>query len=376
MKFVTFLFCLLILCSSGFAYDEDAIDSIMTTKNIYCSDVTLNCFELIPKYFHQNKIDSFLIFLDYWENHCQSFEEIIRIKILFSIYEGSFTETMYGEDIILYILEYKDKSRWDWRYSNFEREFVDQYDNFTKELADEILQTESLTEIEKLLAWLYSSHDLSFFKEIKEDKYNNTDLKRYYNEFIADILNTSEMYYSFSTGYWAPLGNNKLIGNHPSIGIGMGFYWNSYLFDLTVMYKMGDSKEQYIVNYKDSLIETNDFHGLYYGAEFGKRFFRNMHHEFDLLAGIGGEGFTVTNDDGEEGETYNCLNINFGIGYKYYLRDYSNTNLNFQIRYNIVDYNTDGGTDLSGNTISLRVVFGFSKDNRKNEMLRKINYEY
>lgn len=59
-------------------------------------------------------------------------------------------------------------------------------------------------------------------------------------------------------------------------------------------------------------------------------------------------------------KSLNSLNLNLGIGFRNYFQN--RTYWGFEARYNFVNFKNTGGTDLTGNTISIRLNLGLSRN--------------
>jgi hypothetical protein len=88
-------------------------------------------------------------------------------------------------------------------------------------------------------------------------------------------------------------------------------------------------------------------------------------NEIDLLGGIGLDGMDVLNigkpeDPNRITKSLNSLNLNLGIGFRHYFQN--RTYWGIEARYNFVNFKNTGGTDLTGNTISIRLNIGLSRN--------------
>ncbi|NUO81616.1 hypothetical protein HUU05_16215 [candidate division KSB1 bacterium] len=95
-----------------------------------------------------------------------------------------------------------------------------------------------------------------------------------------------------------------------------------------------------------------------------------------MLAGLGWDGFdAIESDKNRKAKSINSLNVNLGLGYRQFFKPYSTHYLSLEGRYNFVNYATHGGSDLSGNTITLRLIYGQLGNARKNNRLRTFDYK-
>jgi hypothetical protein len=125
-------------------------------------------------------------------------------------------------------------------------------------------------------------------------------------------------------------------------------------------------------------VRTNHFFGGYFGADVERTLLRLPKHQFDFLGGIGLDGFDTIETEGQnsgtdDGKSINSLNVNLGLGYKYF---YNKTGfLGLDAKYNMVNYRNTGGTDLSGNTVTLGLTLGFLWNESKQAALKSLRYK-
>jgi len=100
--------------------------------------------------------------------------------------------------------------------------------------------------------------------------------------------------------------------------------------------------------------------------------FKANKNEFDLLFGIGYDGFesvkTIENNS-EASLTHpiNSINTNFGLGFRHFYK--KNRYWGLKAKYNILNYNNSGGTNLMGNCITISLCLGnFSNQAKENEL--------
>ncbi len=97
-----------------------------------------------------------------------------------------------------------------------------------------------------------------------------------------------------------------------------------------------------------------------------------------MLSGFGLDGFDTLRPsvNGEGGKSIFALNLNGGLGYRFYIPPIESIYLNLQLRYHLVDYNNSGGTDLSGNVATMRLQFGFLGNAQKQNRLKELRFSY
>jgi hypothetical protein len=115
------------------------------------------------------------------------------------------------------------------------------------------------------------------------------------------------------------------------------------------------------------VISTSSFVGVYLGIDLGYRLITINKSGIDLLGGIAWDYIETLDNYNDRmyndglSKRLNSLNLNIGIGYKFTLNKRRKDFLGLDVKYNFVDYNNQGGSDLSGNTISIQLLYGFSR---------------
>ncbi len=375
-------------------YDEESIERLMVHRVITCEDIVLNCSELIPKYFHQQKTDSLEMILDYWQRKCGLSEPLYRFKLLYAISNNRFNEGMVSDDIWQYLLRYREhlqlkENDEDPRLKTFRILFnlfsyddliSDAFDGLTLRLAQENRLKLKPGSSQYLLSLYYANEFDRMVDELKQNpRYEGSKIKHYYFETLKETLKITEGHLALITGIWMPQGANKLLGNHPEIGFLMGGKKSKFIYDLNVLLRFLASKQKYQVMYKGEVKNTKHYFGGYLGLDGGYEVWRNWQHEFDLLLGIGIDGFDAVpskSSDSNDGLSIYSVNYNFGLGYRFYLKAYSVKYVGIQAKMNLINYKNKNGTDLSGNAFTIRLELGFSGNKQKYDTLKQLHYEF
>jgi len=370
-------------CSS-FAQDPAGIEKLMTKRLLNCTDIAYNCSLLIPGYFHDGKIDTVQMFMAYWEGKCGIDEPLMRVKILLAINEGRFQESLYDDRIIDLLLYHQfnmkaaaDTVRQTRKLYSF-YPLDDGFDLFTVSLAQSLLiQKKYKTDLERLFCEFYGGAVDALFLELSSAQYDDTQLKAYYLRYLGATLSLSDVHFGLSAGYWMPSGSNDVLGNHPAIGALLGGKFNKLLLALAIELRFLKAKETYTIRHDGRLIESRHFLGGFLGVEGGRELLRTNRHEIDLIGGMGLDGFdALSTDNDRDGKSVFSLNLNLGLGYRHFLKAHGINYIGVEIRHNWLNYATGGGTDLSGNAISLRLIYGILGNAHKNDRLKALGHSY
>jgi hypothetical protein len=368
------------------SYSQD-VEHLMTKKYIDCRDIIYNSALLIPEHFAKNNSDTVAALVNYWEKHCGISEPLLRLKILLAINADTLNESLYRKThIINQLLYYRERvKRQDNGYDDYEFQYTpppsinSSLDIFTKDLALKLLQREVNSELEIFFLDFYSNNFDKIFLRLQDTSLKSFKLRQAYYKEINSEINKHERHFSIYSGVWIPNGNLSVVGNHPIIGFQGGMKnKKGIMMDIAFEVKFNNSPNGYFVEKNDSLYSTTHFFGGFFGAELGYELINYKSHELDLVGGCGWDGFDALeigepNDPDRVTKTINALNLNLGLGYRKYFKN--KTYIGIEARYNFVDYQNKNGTDLSGNTLTLRLKYGISRNLYRDKKLMQLDYE-
>lgn len=197
----------------------------------------------------------------------------------------------------------------------------------------------------------------------------------YANDMLADtdyLLDSQYTHYSSSeeawdynvgiiTGLWVPTGKNEILGVHPQIGFFAGGKRCRFEICLSLAFRLLGSAHEYTIKYEGVLYDTSRYLGWYLGMDLGYEIFYRKRSGILLLAGTGWDAFASEYFSEDEKSVWiNSFNLNSGVGYRYYYKEMEimSSYIEVDFKYNFVDYKNPGGTDLSGNTISVCFIWG------------------
>lgn len=364
----------------------DAVESLMTRRYLSCQDIGYNAQFLIPEFYKQDSKDTLNAIIDYWERHCGLTEEIIRCKILLAIDSHRFNESIYDSTIINYLISYKNSTspirnnygkmyiHYNWYYYNNQ---PDTLKNFTVYLAKDLLERDDLEPIEIFFLKMYSNDFDGTFSMLQSDEFKDTKIQKYYLDEIERNKRQIIGHGDFLLGAWIPQDNLEIVGSHPFIGFRGGIQYKRLIADVTLGFRFGKSPNIYQVYENDSVWNTDHFFGGYIGLDLGLEMFRIKNSSFDLIGGVAFDGFDALKVDDPNSETditksINALNLNIGLGYKYNINPWNYIGIDF--KYNIVDYKNKMGTDLSGNALTINLIYGFFGNRYNVYRLKGLDY--
>lgn len=381
----TLFICLLLFLHSGSAWCQNDTVTVPEHNVSDFASIAWHSTSLIMKYYKAHDADSALLVLNDWQTACGPSEPITRTRILLAISDRAFEESIYDstivDDVLNYMhrLESKNPVK---LYNDYESYFGyvpirGDYDFFTQSIADSLLKGEFDTPLELLFCQFYANIIPDPVKEIKDKSlYDNTAIKSYYMHKAQKSLSKPDYHFGVMAGAWIPTGNASLLGVHPEIGFQAGIKYQKMIYNLSLAFKFFNSPNNYAI-YIDGVSDTtNYFLGGYIGLDLERELLKGRKNELDLLLGVGYDGFesvkTDENSDAGAGHSINSVNTNFGVGYRHFYKQ--NRYVGFKVKYNILNYNNSGGTNLMGDCITLSLCIGGLGNPAKENELYEIRY--
>lgn len=162
------------------------------------------------------------------------------------------------------------------------------------------------------------------------------------------------------SGYHRYTGNNELLGGKVPLGLIGGLKLYKNYFNLLLDFKVGKPKEKYEVMYNDTLNTTDTYQGMYIGLEYTRDIITLNNIVCQGSIGYGYSWITAIQGKDKYGSDSKYItsdNLNFGLGIKYNINLYNYIAL--QGVYNHLAYKNKGGTDLSGDAITIKLIYGW-----------------
>ena len=361
---------LLLLIISLQMYGQiDQIESLMTRRYLSCEDILYNVSYLIPEYYEKENKDTLQAIIKYWEDRCGISGELMRCKILLSIDDGTFNESLYNDNILNTLrsyerttMRYSDKTvNWTYLSSYRYREvFEDRLDKFTIALAKKLLETKECQSVEKFFLRIYSNDFKQGFQMLDSDELNGTRIKELYLKEKRKYEQTVYFNSDVMGGIWIPQGNLEILGTHPFLGLRPGFKYKKITTGLAFGFRFIKSPNIYQVYMDDVIWDTDHFLGVFIGLDTSYEMLRLGKNSIDIIGGLAFDNIEALNDKkyGSNNSVKNIssLNLNIGLGYKFHFKN--QRYLGLETKYNFVNYKNPQGTNLDGNVFTFNLIFG------------------
>jgi hypothetical protein len=372
------------VCLTGFA--QKNIDSELLLQTPNCENVAFNSSRLIDRYFVKRNYDSISVVCNRWEDFCGTTEPLFRLKVLQQIQNKVFSEEWMSNELLmnfvfLYLdrLDYSKEPNAKQIYERYKISFGyislnSAFDDLTFVWANSLLENPDLKPIERAFCLLYANQPDVFWQMLKDQKISGTKLQDVYNEQTLKTEKMLEANFGLLTGIMLPFGNlADVVGVKPEFGIQFGVKKNKVQYDMTILLRTGKAKQEYMVIYQGEPRTTTDYLGGYLGLDVAYELWKKKRREFDFLAGIAYDGFDAVEGDTNnniKGKSINSLNLNLGLGYRFYGKKLNYWGI--QAKYNLVNYNNRGGTDISGNYVSLILTANLFGNIQKNSNMERL----
>lgn len=374
--------------SSGFSQvaqdsvERKEIEQLFSKRSFNCDDIYENCGQLVTDYYERGKLDSVAYVVDYWQSQCYGAPALVRLQVLLALQSGFMPADLYASTLFRAIRYYK----WYYRYGDedsrkYRASHESAFDTLIDKLAASALEKTAPQSVEHQIVCAMTGAPDSLYHLLQRPG-STSGLSEAYRARADSVRYSSEEYFGLFSGTWMPQGERHILANQALVGVTTGFKWHRFIFEIMFYGAVGGQSKSYDVNVGGMLHPSTDFNLLVYAGDFGYEFWRNQHHEIDGLIGIGVQEAVLIfegSKEYEDGKLAYAFHTSAGLGYRFYPFKYNSTFLFVQPRVELGKINTDGGSDLSGYALSIRIGIcfrSFGKSKQKYPALRELEYEY
>jgi hypothetical protein len=374
------------------ALNKLSVSLLLAIVSITAFPQTNRCAEQLKEFLttapqlHQKKMFAALDSLTReTESRCGKNEYTSRLKQLLLIEQNEFKDVNFTlsdyQTVMAYVEDYRFRVLMDSVHENPEElfnayfgfpELVSSFDHFTATLAEKMLDQSGTINFEQcdtrttlLLAY---AHRLGELNAALLNPSCPSRLAKVYQGQIKSVERKAMVDVALIFGYWTPYGNNEILGSKPSFGVLFGWGKKKMLYDIVMEFRFGSPKQEYTIQYNGSPTKTSHYFGGYIGFDFAYEIKKYERSTLYLLGGIALDGFdAVKGSKTQKGQSFFSLNLNGGLGWRVFSRDGAYAGV--ELRHNFNNYSNPGGTDLSGNSVTARLLVGLLKnDSRKRQL--------
>jgi hypothetical protein len=167
------------------------------------------------------------------------------------------------------------------------------------------------------------------------------------------------------SGAWIPHGNLSSAGSHGYIGfqVGASNMIPKVSINISSTARLGNMPQAIKVKKDDSVYQSTNYAAANFGLDgaysvIGRETGNFYIHSLDILGGIGVDVQRILSEKRQETKIKRTLfspDINAGLGYKCW---FGKTYIGLDVKYHFLFYKNEGGTNLSGNAITIGLILG------------------
>jgi hypothetical protein len=348
---------------------EIDINHLVDGQQFSCEKIALALTTIIPIYYWDNASDSLFSLMAFWQHHCEGPEPLVRFRTLYTIETNTFSDDWYPDNILDLLYDYEEMvtthEDGPWYYDHFDREFftVDEdFSKFTRDLADNLKPYTDLQPVERFFVDFYSHDFRKAFRMLESGALGGTRIDSLYRQRNHRVITARKRYLGAYLGLWSPGGNLSTLGNHPQIGFFSGSSRNRAVFNFNFLMVFGNAANPYHVVANNTLFTSENYLSLHMGFDGGLAVVKTTNSALIASVGLAYEGFeSLTLGQQEQYEMSNFIGtFNLNLGLQYRFMHFDGSLFGLQAKYHFVNYQNPGGTDFSGNVVTVGLFFGLA----------------
>jgi hypothetical protein len=366
-----------------FVYPAKAQDG----GEIDCSKEAIVYSKAFIHHFQQGEFELSEDVLYQWEQECGLSEPIQRARVLLLIHTNHFTlqneppalqkaATDYTNRLALMEIENPDERELAYRENQNHFGYIPpdgEFDRFTDRLVDELSARQDVSGLSDLFLNLYSGNSKDFFISLKQGSFSESQLSKDYQKEVKRLKRLPEFNFGIGTGIWIPSGNLKSIGNKPIASIYAGLKIHNTTIDAIADIRFGKSSELFEINVKDTLIQTRNHQGGYFGLQLKQILLRHSSLRYGLIASAGVDIIDIVEDrQFPQRQTFASAGFQAGVFAEYVFANRSR--LTITPGYQVINHNNSRGTAMDGNAFIVRVLYGLTENASRNQRLNRLGH--
>lgn len=343
------------------------VQSIVTQRNIPCPEVAFTSSVLIKEFHMKQQPDSLQGVLYFWEGHCGMQEPMVRALVLHMIETNTFYDDWYPQNLGMMLEDYKaaqeieDFNNYYYDYTTWEYHPISpDFNKFTLQLANDLKRFEDISPTEMYFLEYYSNNFKEARKIARRGDLAGTPLDSLFREHERQKLEGPMGFLGLSGGMWIPGGNLAAVGTFSEIGITFESQYRRYLVGGHLNVAFSATQKTFAVDVANSLTDYSPYSGLAVGFDLGWEAASTLKTSLFLVSGFGARSILSRrpNELDEKQPTRGQWSLSPGLGVYIRHRISASHYMAVQTRYNFVNFENDGGTDLSGNIFTFGLIFG------------------
>jgi hypothetical protein len=333
-----------------------------------CLKASATARELVPQLFYADDPDSLFDTIAEWNDACGGGEVVQRTRILAAIWDGAFTEAVYGTDILDDLVTFRAVEA---RHPSADStDPVDRYDAFTMSLADQMLPHVPRGGLEAFFCLYYSGHTTEALELLENGPLSQGELGRWYANEIEILERPQKVITAEAAGgWWEPVGDHGFVGGKALAGAMFGLRDRDWLLRMALDVRLGRADQPYAVPVGGWYGYSDRFDAVLLAVEAGRSVPVGRRGLLDVFCGVGVDGTAPFS----EGDIFlSAVNVALGVGWRSLLGPGRNWTLGLDLRHEWVGERNPEGTPLGGHAWSLRFSIGTIHDQGRGKRLRAL----
>lgn len=336
-----------------------------------CARASLHAYEALPAAVYADRPDSLLDLVNVWAGACGRREEIVRIRILGSIWDGGFAEDLYDARIIDDLLEFEAAGVVDpgGGPDDPTLQAREAFATFTASFADQLLPHVPGDSPQAFFCLFYSGRTDAAWDLLRGQALAGTDLRRHYDQAVGDADGGGQAYAAASAGIWSPFGKYAFAGDHALTGLQYGLQGRRWFLRGVGEVRLGRTSRPYRVDQDGVRGMSDRFDALLLGFEVGRSVAGIGDHGVNVFLGA---GLDVVQPLQEQDVLLQAPLLCAGAGYRFGPRGGSPWFLSLDYRREWIGSRNAGATHIFGDAWSLRAGLGWIFGVRDRDRLRRL----
>ncbi|MCB2230027.1 hypothetical protein KQH82_04870 [bacterium] len=349
-----------------------------------CNEYVFNALLLIPDMYKRGRVDSVLQLIRFIESECD-YRTFASLKTLISIQQGHFGGTLCDTPTVCAVVGdspgygcygYFDSR--DWYGSMYQGPPSQRYADFEDSLAGVLVHETDSTTVAHYWLRHFTGDDSFLLRHLKARDCPEQCLQDAYDALVARLLSQryeARINLGVLTGVWLPQSEADVLGPKLEFGGQLGIYPGRFGLDATLLFRVLNAREDFVIVSDPGPDSGKSFFGGYVGLDGTYEVYRHDRHTFGLRGGTGyGWLGHVQNGDHSSRPNSNTFDFNLGCSYRLAYNKTRTRYVGLIFRYSVLNHATRGGSDLSGNAISLCLTYGWLSDLWPTRQLERLGY--
>lgn len=368
-RYALLFLCVISTWATNFLFAQ-TIEEQMTKSQPDCRSMFRNAMDMLPSLYGSKSFDSLEKAVDIWERSCGHKPEVKITRILLNIEEATFAVSndidVSAMNILSYYAEFFPPGT-SMHEDDLGNETELLFYKFNVAWSKSLLKNRTLDSNEQFICRILSGEIKNPYKVIQQNAQAYPVLAALIEEDFQNKRNQVRADIALGAGVWIPTNNLATLGVHPSFTFQVGAKNMHNQIDLTIQLRYLYSKNPYAVKKQGTLDSTDYYLGYYLGLDYVYYLVSKKRYELGIAAGIGYDAFDFAPAPYDyyyydpyytSHVTIGSFNANAGLRFNYYFSH------SFYVgllgRYNGIHYSTYGGTNLSGDAVTIDLIFGFN----------------